>query len=304
MAYQKWTPEEEKRLIDLRRDGYTNRHIAKELKRSYNCIEKKSIILIKKNELVNRRTEEPFLIPKEPPDYTDFFKIQSKDFMVIADVHLPYIHKETVSKCLAIGKKFKIPTLIIAGDLFDLRSFSRFVISQDPFDDLDLTVKIASDFLKDCLSVFKEIYIICGNHDARIFKSTNGKIRYSQFFKMVEGNKQRIFVSDYSYCFANGNWMICHPENFSGRGGQTPSDLSEIYHRNVIASHNHVCGIQTSLSGDYLGIDCGMACSLEKTEYAMKVVTKHRKWINGFCMVKSNLPYLFITNKTDWSFWL
>jgi len=100
---------------------------------------------------------EPFVLPKA-----------NKNILVISDLHIPYHNVEALCLAFDYGKKEKVDTVIINGDLLDFYQLSRF--HKDPRRrKVSEELEAARDFLKILRNTFKKanIYYLLGNHDVR-----------------------------------------------------------------------------------------------------------------------------------------
>ena len=100
---------------------------------------------------------EPFILPKA-----------NKNILVISDLHIPYHNIEAITLAFDYGKKEKIDTIIINGDLLDFYLLSRF--HKDPRKrSVKQELEAARQFLQVLRFHFKaaNIYYLLGNHDVR-----------------------------------------------------------------------------------------------------------------------------------------
>lgn len=305
------------RLIDLRTKGFTQDYIAKSLGKTVSSVSWKVKDLIGRGVLERlpdwkgngRKIIEYAPVPSELPDFNTFFRIES-DFMSVSDVHCPYWHEGLFAHLIRVGKLSKIKNLIINGDFLNFDPFSHYTTGNRGLKVTELEWNSAAGLLARLLAQFEKIYIVAGNHEARLFKHLNGQVPMNRFFKMLHGairfDSSRVHVSDYSYMDAvSGDrlWKIIHPITYGDRGGTVPTDLCDKYEANIISGHNHQWGVQMSKNGKYMGIDQGCACDPLKIEYAQMNLTKFRTWQNGFTMVKNGFPTLFNLQFTDWLKW-
>lgn len=310
-----WTPQEVTYLIREFNKNVQIAKIAQVLGRTSGSVTNK-LSEMAGNGLIERRKHAPDkfampgeFIPSDEKNYDDFITIKG-DTMNCSDIHIPFWHKELTRNMFAVAKKFKIKTLIINGDFLNLDSFSRWVTGFRGQTDTMRELKTAACYLQESLKIFKKIYLTTGNHEDRLFRQLEGQIPHSYFMKMISDNvgtqdeDKPIVVSDYPFCYVNDCWMVGHPKNYSDRGGNTPSDLADVYDMNVITGHNHQLGIQTSKNGKHVGIDHGVSADPVKIEYYNKTLSKSRRWQPGFSMILNNKGYLFSLYHTDWKHWL
>ena len=100
---------------------------------------------------------EPFILPKA-----------NKNILVISDLHIPYHNIDAITLAFDYGKKEKVNTIIINGDLLDFYHLSRF--HKDPRKRyVKQELEAARQFLQVLRFHFKgaNIYYLLGNHDVR-----------------------------------------------------------------------------------------------------------------------------------------
>lgn len=100
---------------------------------------------------------DPFVLPKA-----------NKNILVISDLHIPYHNIDAITLAFDYGKKEKVDTIIINGDLLDFYHLSRF--HKDPRKRyVKQELEAARQFLQVLRFHFKgaNIYYLLGNHDVR-----------------------------------------------------------------------------------------------------------------------------------------
>lgn len=100
---------------------------------------------------------DPFILPKA-----------NKNILVISDLHIPYHNIDAITLAFDYGKKEKVDTIIINGDLLDFYQLSRF--HKDPRKRrVSEELEAARQFLQVLRFHFKgaNIYYLLGNHDVR-----------------------------------------------------------------------------------------------------------------------------------------
>lgn len=105
----------------------------------------------------HQELRKPFVIPKA-----------NKNILVISDLHIPYHDITSITLALDYGKKNKIDTIVINGDLIDFHYLSRF--QKDPRKrSVAEELEAAREFLSVLRKNFKgiPIYYLLGNHDMR-----------------------------------------------------------------------------------------------------------------------------------------
>lgn len=102
----------------------------------------------------------PFVLPKT-----------SNNILWLSDIHVPYHNAEAITAALTYGKKNKINTIVLGGDLLDFSKLSRF--EPDPeHRDIVEEFNTAIALLKSFRKAFPDaaFYFMEGNHDERYKK--------------------------------------------------------------------------------------------------------------------------------------
>jgi hypothetical protein len=223
--------------------------------------------------------------------------------VIIGDLHCPYHNTTMLVRAVTTGRERGINRLIVAGDIFDFDSLSTYPHIQTESDPTQ-TIRIGGDVLRYLFGSFNETVIIPGNHDERFAKKLDRSWDMELLINAALGRdwpSGLVYVTDYSYVYLGKDWIVGHPDNYSGQGGQTPSVLADLYQRNVVTLHNHVVGMSQSKSGKYLGIDCGHMTDPAYHFYASRRMNKMTRWCSGFVVIEDGFPELFTANWSRWA---
>lgn len=99
----------------------------------------------------------PFILPKA-----------NNNILIISDLHIPYHNISAINKAFEVGKKEKVNTVFINGDLIDFHGFSRFLrdpSKRSPKQEMDAARKFLEILRKQFPNA--QIYYHLGNHDIR-----------------------------------------------------------------------------------------------------------------------------------------
>jgi len=224
------------------------------------------------------------------------------DYMISCDYHAPYFSELWVNRMLCIADKFGIKKHIIVGDLLDC-DWAKYYYS-DTKSSLDREVKHTDPLFK-ALDYFDMNYLLHGNHENRINRSTDGSVQarhlFHEYGKDVWDEKFR--YSTYDKLNIGTDWMVVHPGSYSQIGGSVATRLAAKFQRHVLNAHGHFVALRFGRSGKHMGIDLGGMFDKSKTEYINKKTTTHPFWNNGFCALKNNHIHLF-NDSTDWDYWI
>ena len=242
----------------------------------------------------------------QTPEWNEYEEI-SGDAIIISDLEIPDHDAETLDLATSVAIRYKIDTLIIAGDFMAHDAFSTHAETWVAPSQRDYQAegKIANKVLKRALEHFQRIIVITGNHDARLAYITRGYITLDAVLR----KRDNITISWYRYCYltSSGNrFLVVHPVNYSKRPLVVPSDLSVLEEPRcgVISAHTHHLACGWEPTGRYQIAETGCCRSLSRTRYKREKKTKYPEWINGFVMVRAGRVYALATRGTDWDFWL
>ena len=149
---------------------------------------------------------EPFILPKS-----------CNNILLISDLHIPYHNIEAVTIALDYGKKEKVNTIFINGDLIDCHMVSRFehdVKKRSIKQEFDAT----RDFLKQLRKAFPKasIYWLKGNHCIRWEKFLLAKVReiwdddYFYLEERLQLNEVNVKILDDKVLVKAGKLSITH----------------------------------------------------------------------------------------------
>jgi len=233
--------------------------------------------------------------------YNDYLKATSDRALVIGDIEVPCHSVEILEIACEVAKKYGLDTLIINGDLISLDSFSTWarntVYKLDFKEELEPTMEI----LKIFLSIFKNLYIITGNHERRLAHKLSGEITIADFFTRLAG----VQFSEYSYCTlqsGDSDILVCHQDNYSKQPLSVARELASVHLKNIIAGHTHHLAQGYDKSGQFWIVDGGCCRDMLRTEYKATRVNTFPKWNNGVVMVINGQPFLIDQHNAE--FWL
>jgi len=294
----RWTSKHVDKLKEYTLLGYNVREMSSLFKKQGLTISPNSIEMAKHRYSV-------FKYCLERDDEIATFKEETlpmDDYAVSADYHSPYYSHAYINRMLCVCRVLGITKHVIGGDLVDC-DFAKFFYS-DETSTLDKEIKHTDPLFK-ALNYFDINYLIHGNHENRINRSTDGKVQARHILKLYgeEIWKNKFQYSTYDKLNIGADWMVVHPKSYSQIGGNVAVRLAEKFNRNVLNAHGHFVALRWDRSGEHMGIDLGGMFDTTKTEYINKKTTTHPFWNNGFVIIKNGKPYLF-NESTDWDWWL
>lgn len=235
------------------------------------------------------------------PIYTHYLRLRG-NWMIVADLHAPFILVEFLKKMLAVAKKHLIKKLVIGGDFFNQGAFSHWqdIGDSTPFEKELRTCEMLLDLL---VSWFDEIVILTAGHEKRMLRLLGFKLKPKRLFQMISDRIGReIKVSPYSHCTINNKWKIIHPKRGRKKKLSLSSELATKYHKNIICLHQHYTALGLDTSGKYVVCDLGMMADGRKLSYTQIDVDVWPASSNSFAMIKDNYIAHFTDhpNLTNW----
>lgn len=201
----------------------------------------------------DEKERKPFILPTA-----------CNNILLISDLHIPYHSIEAITAALDYGKREKINTVIINGDLIDFYMISRF--EKDP---RKRSVKYEFDATKEFLRILRKsfknasIYWNKGNHDTRyehFLMSKAPEIFNDPYYSMEERlrlSEEKITLIDDKTIIKAGKLSIHHGHLFF-RGFMAPVNSARgLFLRtkqSAIVGHVHKISehSETNLSGELI----------------------------------------------------
>src|SRR3990167_9969833 len=165
-----------------------------------NIVDKRPKHTGRSNIIFNAKNDALITLPQK---YLDIPRVKSDIAMIFSDIHLPFIDWDLFFQLMGVAKTQNVKTCIIGGDLFDYKQFSTFPDAKaDRSDEMTMAETSALKFFNKILEVFEQIYVICGNHDFRIVKWSQGLLSERQFFRFlshITDKEKRVHFSAYQH---------------------------------------------------------------------------------------------------------
>jgi predicted phosphodiesterase len=240
--------------------------------------------------LEEARPYNPYGLPESHQEKRAPFKLPlaCNNILLISDLHIPYHDIEAITIALDYGKKEKVNTIFVNGDLIDFHGVSRF--DKDPRKrSVKQEFEAAKQFLVELRKAFPtaSIYWLKGNHDLRWEHFLEQKVKeiwddpYFYLEERLQLNEQKIHLLDDKVLVKAGKLSITHGHHiFKGifvpvspaRGAFLRSKQS------VIVGHLHRASFhpETDLDGNVIGCwSTGCLCELKPTYSPMVSNSQH-----------------------------
>lgn len=181
-----------------------------------------------------RRSDNPYNLPQSYEEKREPFvlPVSCNNILLISDLHIPYHNIEAVTIALDYGKKEKVNTIFINGDLIDNHQVSKF--EHDP---KKRSIKAEFDATKDFLVQLRKafpkasIYWLKGNHCVRWEKFLHAKVReiwdddYFYLEERLQLNSVNVKILDDKVLVKAGKLSITHGHHIF-KGAFTPVNPS------------------------------------------------------------------------------
>lgn len=184
--------------------------------------------------MAESRSYNPYKLPESYEEKRDPFILPTScnNILLISDLHIPYHNIEAVTIALDYGKKEKVNTIFINGDLLDMHMVSKF--ESDP---KKRNIKQEFDATKEFLTQLRkafpkaQIYWLKGNHCIRWEKFLYSKVReiwnddYFFLEERLQLNQLKIKILDDKVLVKAGKLSITHGHHIF-KGAFTPVNPS------------------------------------------------------------------------------
>ncbi len=222
--------------------------------------------------------------------------------MITADYHCPYIHISIMNRMLRAARALHIRTLVIGGDLFDMKYYSTHKKATASDSDVLGGIIHARELLESMLDDFDSIVIIPGNHDYWLVQHHEGRHSFDEWFSvycqtlMKSGKLQvyaypRLYVQDVNPdTGADEIFAVVHQRTYSGvnmAGVARDFEANRMEYRDchVIVTHGHLEETSRSRPGHKHAISLPAMTDESRTAYPQMFPTRHRGWNVGFGIV-------------------
>ncbi len=244
-----------------------------------------------------------FTLPQQAKIYNEFQTIETDNCMILSDIEIPDYSREYLLLALYSAMANNIKTLIIAGDFVatDMSSLNSWDATWKTNDmNYEQVIQTTRSILNTLGRWFDSIYIIEGNHDARLARKTGGEVHLGMLL-----NNTKAIYSRYSFLWietSRGPIKVSHPKNYS----RNPVTLGQKLHSaeprkaHHIIAHCHRMQIGMSLDGLY-EIHClGTGRDSQLTKYKSTGVANFPEWDASFVIIENGYFKHLGLKTTDW----
>lgn len=222
------------------------------------------------------------------------------DFMVIPDVHLPFVSAGFIEFCARVRDKYRLNSVFCIGDLLDYNAISFWESNPDGFSASTEYYKSIPQLIK-MASLFPEMRITLGNHDirpqrvARKAGLPSFMIRHpNEIIEGLSGADVTGWDWQVSY-LVNGNTLVEHGEH---AGLKATYDKALLTSLNVIQGHTHSYGGVMYINDGYTKrYALNVGCGIDAKAYAFYYAKNHKmKPTLGCGIVKDGVPQFIPMN--------
>lgn len=246
----------------------------------------------------------PFGLPASATENRKVFRLPKsiKKVLLLSDIHFPYHDVEALSTALKHGKKEKVDTIFLNGDILDFYQLS--FHEKDPrVTNISEELEMARDFFKTLKREFPKalIYYIPGNHENRLERYLRVKapelLDCSEFKLdiLLRCRELGIHYLDHGTKVYFGKLLVEHGDKMKGAGGVNPArTLFLRLKRHAICGHFHRTTENTAKVYDsdvVVTYSTGCLCELEPRYLE---VNEHN---HGFAIVEVDGQNFEVMNK-------
>lgn len=288
MARLSWTPERLAQVRELWEAGHTYHEIREILSREWGMEltygQIRNAMWLKG---VRRCARSP---QARMPRYDQYWHL-SGDWVLIGDLHCPYVDWELAERVVETARRFHIRQLLICGDIFDFQTLSSYPLAHPP-PSAEQEESIAREIFEMYTSWFKMVRILTGNHDLRLFKALQGALGDEAVIAALMARlaiEKRAEWSTYGYCLIEtptGIWRVTHPKNYSRVLLATAQRLAWKHHQHVIVFHEHATAVGLDNSGQYVIASVGCMADPVKLPWVQMTDTTAPVMTQAFAVLK------------------
>lgn len=227
----------------------------------------------------------------------DQLTVKATDCLVCSDIHVPGHSKRWIGELLRYRKQRNIKQIVIVGDFWNFDAISKWEL-KDNRTSLAQEIEIGKSLLLR-LQREAQIFLVTGNHDARMPSALNHAITYREWVHSSISPDVVVTDCDYLYLESGGKkFRLCHPSLYSKIKGSCASALAHDLHENVMMGHQHFLSLTTNKTGQYIAVDLGCMCDPQAFLYKQVLTSRFPDWENGFVHVHNGRIKLI----TDFTF--
>lgn len=290
-------------------DGYTDEHIAALLSvMTGQSISMQSVRQKRRSMGLGKSLQgAPLVRPSTAPRYDKTPRIEG-DCLILCDLQIPFHDAGWCNRCIQLALLWKVPNLILAGDILDLNALKHFApffahVTGDkpqlPPATLEEELGQAAQVF-DAFACFGKVLYISGGHELRLLRKLDSSLAISRLASMFTALPQ-LETSAYHRCEVGKNWLISHPKNTSVIPGRVPFFLVRKFRKNVAIGHDHVWGQVQDDSGENIAISIGVCCDTKRLDYVALMDSTRPAVSQGALIIKRGYPWLLSPKWSDFS---
>lgn len=232
---------------------------------------------VKATHKCDTRPVNPYQLPESHQDERKPFKLPTScnNILLISDLHIPYHDINAITIALDYGKREKVNTIFINGDLIDNAQISRFerdLKKRSVKQEFDATKQFLVSLRKNFPTA--EIFWLKGNHCTRWEKFLMQKVQeiwddpYFQLEERLRLNEERVKILDDKVLVKSGKLSITHGHHIFKGVFSPVSPARGAYMRakqSLIVGHLHRASHHPEINLDGEVVSCwstGCLCEL------------------------------------------
>lgn len=256
-----------------------------------------------------RERELGMKIPDVEPPIPEDVAVPYTNVTILADLQLPYSHTLALTRCLMESQDRGIDTAVLLGDVIDNDAYSTYLSHTAPQTAALWQEHVSAIYalLTALCGVYRRIYWVRGNHDARLMKVLGKRALLRNVAAMFlspgpdeHGHDRpalwpRFEIVERYYMTLKGSptgdWRLSHQRNYSTIPGRVAQRMAAKYRVNYVTSHEHGIGLSHDGTTDQnYAVACPALCDPRKLEYKVMRDTLNPEMVVGWAHLVDGHP--------------
>lgn len=250
--------------------------------------------------------------PEDGRVYDDYLQIETDNILFISDIEFPDHYSPVLRAALLMAFQWDIKQVALLGDTnasdqAAINHWTNTYAESNVITFRDVLKNYTKRFVTGLTNWFDAgVFMIEGNHDARVAKATGGEISLGDFMEDIPG----VRYSPYGYMWiesSNGLIYACHQTNY----GKNPLTVGQkIYETtfpkaHIVTTHIHRFEQGRTQDNAFELHALGTCRDPKRTQYKAMNANTHNEWNHSFLILRNGKFYPFVMqNNPDWEFWM
>jgi len=238
------------------------------------------------------------------PQFNTWRRLQAPQ-LILADAHCPFFDWELAEQLLRTRDKYKVVSLVFAGDFLNCAAQSSFY-SMFPIPWKDEKA-VARSVVKWAVNEFDSVLFLTANHELRYLRMLNAQydaevirqddglsldvweVLFSRsLFADLDYDRDalsKVQFSIYPYCDVGERWRIVHPSSYRKVPLSMGRELCNIYGKSIVMAHAHMSAQAPAPNPKFTLIDTGIFANPSYFDYKNLKLTTHYQWSESYTLI-------------------